>query len=145
MKQVSFSFLSGTWIECSAARLLRFQYILLLSVYGLLAQLVERLLCKQGAAGSSPAFSTGRVGGIVHWHGAPGAPAPPRGRRRQAEDARSGVGGGRGDARRGARRRDAGRGPRAAGGGAREGGAARRERAGSEGRAHGGCPGSRRR
>ena len=112
---------------------------------GGLAQLVERLLCKQGAAGSSPAFSTGRVGGIVHWHGAPGAPAPPRGRRRQAEDARSGMGGGRGDARRGARRRDAGRGPRAAGGGAREGGAARRERAGSEGRAHGGCPGSRRR
>ena len=58
---------------------------------GGLAQLVERLLCKQGAAGSSPAFSTGRGGGIVHWHGAPGAPAPPRGRRRQAEDARSGM------------------------------------------------------
>ena len=39
-------------------RLLRFQYILLLSVYGLLAQLVERLLCKQDVMGSSPIRST---------------------------------------------------------------------------------------
>ena len=58
MKQVSFSFLSGTWIECSATRLLHFQYMLLLSVYGLLAQLVERLLCKQDVMGSSPIRST---------------------------------------------------------------------------------------
>ena len=109
--------------------------------------MVERLLCKQGAAGSSPAFSTGRVGGIVHWHGAPGAPAPPRGRRRQAEDARSGMELEAGAGTRAAARAGGtpGARPRAAGGGAREGGAARRERAGSEGRAHGGCPGSRRR